>query len=131
MSRMILPFLVALIFLGCADGKSATADKSCTPSYREMDDVIRIHVGNFELSFRLLAIGCDEDLEVAWPPKRDLLERELALELQDTHPIQTALTIRDRPDLRKRLASRINSVIDTPAVTDVFPFEVKVAEFGL
>jgi len=46
MSRMILPLLVTLILLDCADGKSAPADNSCTPSYREMDDVLRIHVSN-------------------------------------------------------------------------------------
>jgi len=131
MNGTISALLLAASLLG-GEADIAPTTKNCTAAYREMTDRVEILSGNFELSFRTLAIGCNEELEKAWPPEHDRVEKEFSLELQDVHPIQAAIMIRDLPpELRSRLIERLNSIINRPVVTDLFFFDIKVAEFGL
>jgi hypothetical protein len=120
---------LGLLCLGGAANSSEPID-NCTPAYFELKELIAIQIGASELNFRLLAIGCQEKLAAAWPPDQASLEREFRLELQGSHPVQTAMMIRDgSPDLRARLVARLNSLIEAPAVTDIFLFDIKVAEY--
>jgi len=121
--------LVAVLLLGGTDPKPRST-QSCTPSYRESDGLVKVPIDAFsELSFRILAIGCNEDFERAWPPEKGLVEKEFSLELQEPHPVQIALMIRDRsPELRARLAKRLNNVLKEPVVYDVFLFDATAAE---
>lgn len=81
------------------------------------------------MSFRLLAVGCEEKLHKVWPPNRELLEQELATELKGTHPVRILFTIDERsPDLRKRVAKSVNKITATPVVEDVFLYDAKAAE---
>lgn len=121
--------------LGCALLLGATSKKlaptdNCTPAYFEFKGPIVVSVGASELSFRLLAIGCHENLEGVWPPSKVALEREFLPELQEPHPVQILLMIRDRsPELRERLVERLNNVLKEPVVYDVFLFDAKAAEY--
>jgi hypothetical protein len=77
-----------------------------------------------------LAIGCREKLQGVWPPSIDVLKREFLPELQEPHPVQTLMLIRDRsPELRERLVERLNAVFEQRIVYDVFLFDAKAAEY--
>lgn len=120
--------LGSTLLLGGAS-KEIAPEGTCTPAYFEFKEPVRVSVGVSELSFRLLAIGCRENLEDVWPPSMEAVEREFRPELQEPHPVQTLLMIRDRsPRLRERLVGGLNRAIKQHAVHDVFLFDAKAAE---
>ncbi len=126
MRMLVLAILAASLAAG---GLGDEANNKCTPAYFELDEAVRVSVGASVLSFRMLAIGCKEDLGSVWPPPRDSIERALLPELKEPHPVQILMMIRDRsPDLRKRLVIQLNSIIDNAVVHDVFIFDAKAAE---
>ena len=101
----------------------------CTPTYFELQEPLSFPVGASELSFRLLVIGCHENLVDVWPPSKQDLERELLSALQEPHPVQILILIRDRsPELRERLVERLNDLFEKSVVYDVFLFDAKAAE---
>ena len=126
---MKLYFVLLAIPLAVLSGSSISKQDSCVPAYAVLDDALDIPVGTWELRFRLLVVGCDQGLRENWPPKLDQLKRELAIELQEPHPVQTLLLIRERsPQLRQRLVKRINKLLASHVVEDVFLFDAKAAE---
>jgi len=132
MSKVILAIFLTISSPFGELGSESSPEKTCNPSYRELEEEIKIRLGNFELSFVALAIGCNEELEKAWPPDHDLIEREFAIELRDTYPVQAAVMIRDQPpELRERLVRRLNGILKKSVVTDVYFYNIKLAEFGL
>jgi len=127
MKKITSTLVLATFFLFGGPADKSTSTKSCTPSYRDVENEIRVRFGDFELSFRVLAIGCNEELEKTWPLEHNLVEREFRLGLQNDFPIQATATIRNQsPRLRERLTKRINRLIGLPAVTDVYFYDVKL-----
>lgn len=120
------PWVVASV-AGTAPRSSPT---ECTPAYFELERRVAVDVGASELSFRLLAVGCREELGEVWPPAHELVEQQLQPELQEPHPVQILMMIRDRStDLRVRLTARLNEgVFNSPVVYDLFLFEARAAE---
>lgn len=109
------------------DGPDLSA--SCTPAFVELTEPVEVPSGECTISFRLLAVGCAEDLEGAWPPTLDRLEQEFGRELQEPDPQQTLLMIRNRsPELRARLTRRLNDVLNDGRASDVFLFDARCSE---
>lgn len=107
----------------------AHARPGCTPGYGVVERPIEIEVGSWNLSFMLLAVGCEERLRVVWPVDSKTIARELSSEFQNEHPVQTLLHIRDRSlELRKRICGKLNSILGERAVYDVFIYDAKAAE---
>lgn len=120
---------VALVFFFQAGEASDLAPVHCRPALATLDDPVKLDLGASELSFRLVAVGCDNDLKAAWPPDMAGLEKGLEVDLQEPHPVQILLMIRDRsPELRQRLTHRLNAVLKRPVISDVFLYDAKVAE---
>jgi hypothetical protein len=117
-----------------SEGRSSPLDAlgpsaSCTPTFFELDRAVEVRTGAWTISFRLLAVGCEEDLGRAWPPPLDRLEQAFTPELQGPHPVQTLMMIRDRsPELRARLTKRLNDVLEGGRAHDVFLFGAKGSE---
>jgi hypothetical protein len=102
---------------------------SCTPAFFELQEPIEIPAGAWTISFRLLAVGCAEDLGRVWPPSLDRIEQAFIPELQEPHPIQTLLMIRDHsPEMRARLTKKLNEVLKDARANDVFLFDAKGSE---
>lgn len=102
---------------------------SCTPAFFELKEPLEVPAATGTVSFRLLAVGCAEDLGRAWPPPLDRLEQAFASELQEPHPAQTLLMMRDRsPELRARLTKRLNEVLNNARASDVFLFDAESSE---
>jgi len=123
--------IAAAIGFAWVGSASARPDSraSCRPTYVVLAEPVKIRTGASELSFNLLAVGCEELLARAWPPKIQDLEREFTLELKEPHPVQILFLIRERsPDLRQRLTRRLNHVLGKPVVSDVFLYGAKAAE---
>jgi hypothetical protein len=94
-----------------------------------LEEPVKVQVGGSELSFKLLAVGCEDALTTTWPPKREELEQELAKELREPHPVQILFLIRDRsPDLRRQVTRSLNKVLGKEIVRDVFLYSPRVAE---
>lgn len=118
-------FVILVATRGEADG----AKRQCTPAYAVLQEEISVPLGNWHLNFRLLAVGCQESLSRAWPPRREVLERELASELSGQHPVKTLLLINEQSsDFRKRVTGKVNKILGSPVVQDVFLFNAKAAE---
>lgn len=127
----LLKFVPIALVLLLLNPTTSDADirSDCTPAYAVFDRPLKIVIGSWELSFRLLAVGCKEKLHEIWPPNRELLEQEIATELKGTHPVRILFMIDERsPDLRKRIARRVNKITTTPVVEDVFLYDAKAAE---
>jgi hypothetical protein len=102
---------------------------ACQPAYMVLEEPVKVQVGGSELSFKLLAVGCEDALTTTWPPKREELEQELAKELREPHPVQILFLIRDRsPDLRRQVTRSLNKVLGKEIVRDVFLYSPRVAE---
>lgn len=120
---------LAILIFTLASSPAFAAREACTPTYAMLEEEVDISVGNWNISFHLLGVGCKEILFHRWPPRREELQRQLALELQSPHPVQILGMIRDHsPDLRRRLVKRINKVLGASVVSDVFLFDAKAAE---
>lgn len=128
--RFNLLFLAIWSMLVSGDARGSKISGKCTPAYAELEGgPLKVSVGVWEISFNLLVVGCRENLLRVWPPDRRVLESELALEMQEPHPVQTLFLIRERsPELRKRLTKRLNKIFQEPVVSDVFLFDAKAAE---
>jgi hypothetical protein len=121
--------ILAILMLALVSNPGFAAREVCTPTYAVFNEEVDISVGSWNVSFHLLAVGCKESLLQRWPPKQEELLRELALELQSPHPVQILGLIRDHsPELRRRLVKKINKVLGTPVVKDVFLFDAKASE---
>lgn len=120
--------LVAALLLGGAS-ESEGPTSVCTPAFFELEEPVEVRTSAWTISFRLLAVGCEEDLARAWPPPLDRLEKAFTPELEGPHPVQTLMMIRDRaPDLRARLTKRLNEVLEGGRAHDVFLFGAKGSE---
>ena len=120
--------LASASLLGVGSVEAAPA-VVCTPTYFELEEPVAVAVGVSELSFRLLAIGCREELEGVWPPAAESLDREFQAALSEPHPVQILMLIRERsPELRKKLVARLNAIFERRLVHDVFLYDGRVAE---
>lgn len=126
----LMATLLSVLLLG-GPGREPRTTTTCTPSFRETDGLVKVPIDTFsELSFRMLVIGCEEDLNRVWPIDKGLVEKQFSLELQEPHPVQTALMISKRsPELRARLTRRLNEVLKESVIYDVFLWDATAAEF--
>jgi hypothetical protein len=117
----------ALLLGGAVESqRSATP---CTPAFFELKEPVEVRTGGGTISFRLLAVGCAEDLGRAWPPSLDRLEEAFTPELREPHPVQTLMLIREKsPELRARLTKRLNEVLKGAHAYDVFLFAAQGSE---
>lgn len=126
---LLLCSCLGLIWASGLHSKPPVPAGGCTPGYVLLDDPVRLTIGSSELTFSILAVGCEESLSKAWPLDVKELEKKLSIELREPHPVQTLLLIHDRSlDLRRRVTRRVNEVLGKSVVEDVFLFEAKVLE---
>lgn len=119
---MNLRWITPTIAMVCASIAAANAEtEKCTPAVFELPGRVELRVINSTLSFELLVVGCDEELETLWPPSLELVVRALGEELREPHPVQTLMEIHSRSkDLRERITSRLNAdVLGGQLVHDV------------
>lgn len=129
MKRLTPGLPVALMILshwfsGCTERPS-----DCVPTYAELEHPVEVEVGNWEISTKIVAIGCRENLSSSWPPDRRQLEMALRTEWSEPHPVQILQLISERsPEIRKRVSAIINKVIGKKVVNDVLFFDARAAE---
>lgn len=125
-SLPLVLIICAFILINPALGQPAT---QCTPTYSALDKPLTVKIGAWDLTFRLLAIGCKEQLIQAWPPNIDKVQKLLAQELQEPHPVAILFQIRNRsPELRARVTATLNKALGKKVVTDVFLYSASAAE---
>lgn len=129
MNRTFLIAALLGLYWAAGAGASSASQNVCKPAYAVLEEQVKLQVGASELSFSLLVVGCEEALAAAWPPRIADLQKELAIELAEPHPVQVLFLIRERsPELRRRLTGRVNRVLGKSVVYDVFLFHAKAAE---
>lgn len=127
--RCLLVVFGLIVLSSSANPEEAAGD--CMPSYFEFREPLRIVIDNTEASFKMLVIGCQEDLGEVWPPDKAQVEQVMAPFFQESHPLKTLLDMRERPSsLRSSVASELNEkIFKKRVVFDVFFYEGKFTEY--
>lgn len=124
--RALFALLLLAVFCtaGCSRG-----EKTCAPSFRVLDPPISIDLGDWEVSFSLVAVGCESQLASTWPPNSERLTAALVRDLQELHPVETVVLINDNsPKIRRLVTEALNQVLGGGTVSDVFLFKPRAAE---
>jgi hypothetical protein len=132
---MISYALLALLWLcpgvESATGASVLSDSACLPGYRYLVEPVQLELSSWDLSFRVVAVGCEAILQQRWPPSQSALKRALELKLYDIHAVQVLVWIKElSPQLRTRIVGAMNEALGMRAVSDVFIFDARGDEYG-
>lgn len=116
-------FLAGLVFgpLVGAGGVEST----CTPNIYDFEEPLAVQ-GVFNLEFRLLVVGCSEDLRDIWLLEKERVERAFEDELSTSHQLEIGalMSKRDR-ELLRRLKKVLNKEIGMTAVHDLYFYDVE------
>lgn len=122
-------FWVALLLVASSSVGCLSKREECTPTYGTIDPPLTLNIGALELSFSIVAVGCQERLDPVWPPPRKELESALVTELRDRHPVEIIFQINDdSTEIRRRVTAVLNNVLGGSVVNDVFLFKARAAE---